>query len=94
MLSDKNLKKLEKILGPETTYSIDSASPEELQSLIIRAETAIKQAKEELEANPTYQELKASLKAISEGLREVRKRQRAIIDYSLNSLDERGRSHE
>lgn len=91
MISDKKLEKLEKILGVDTVNDLKSAPKEDLDVSIIKSSQSIKEAIEELEANPEFQRLKESLKAISEGLREVKKRQNAIIQYSLHLLEETGK---
>lgn len=91
MISDKKLEKLEKILGVDTVNDLKSAPKEDLDVSIIKSSQSIKEATEELEANPEFQRLKESLKAISEGLREVKKRQNAIIQYSLHLLEEAGK---
>jgi hypothetical protein len=67
---------------------IDKMPSDALNSHLAASESAIFNAERELEANPKYQELKASLKAVSEGFREVKKRQRAIITYILGRLDD------
>jgi beta-phosphoglucomutase-like phosphatase (HAD superfamily) len=88
MLPVNKLEKIEKVLGKETSDELMSFSPDQLKARIISAETAMKQAIEELEANPKYQELKESLKALSSGLRDVKKRQNAVIQYALHLLGE------
>ena len=87
MLSEKKLKRIEKELG-EFTKELETKSVEELKQIIAASCANIKDAVDELEANPKFQELKESLKAISEGLREVKKRQNAIIQYSLHLIEE------
>lgn len=86
---DKKLKYLFKVLGKETIDELSSKSIEELKTSIVIANQAIKQTYEELEANPVYQELKESLKALAAGFREVKKRQNAIIQYSLHLTEEK-----
>lgn len=87
MLSEKKLIKFQKILG-ETIKELESKSVDELKQEIILSNYSIKDAIDELEANPKYLELKENLKAITEGLREVKKRQNAIIQYSLHLIEE------
>lgn len=84
MLSDKKLNRIEKALGKEMMGELEALPVEVLKDTLVNAEHAINEAVRELEANPKFQELKDSLKAISEGLREVKKRQTAIIQYSLS----------
>ena len=90
MISDKKLNRIEKALGRETMTDLESLPADMLKDHIVSAETAIRDAANELEANPKYQELKDSLKALSEGLREVKKRQNAIIQYSLSLIEDKG----
>jgi hypothetical protein len=90
MLSDKKIKKIEKILSAELTSEIGIMDPKALKAMIISSETSIKTAEEELEANPKYQELKENLKALSGGLRDIKKFQRARIDLALHILEEKG----
>ena len=88
MLSSKKFEKIVKILGEERVNEIQAKSKEELKEQIVQSEQAIKQAEEELEAKPSYQQLKEDLKAISQGLKEVRKFQKAISQLCLNNLEE------
>jgi xanthine dehydrogenase molybdopterin-binding subunit B len=87
MLSDKKLEKIVKTLGSDTIEELNAVYPNELPNKIVAAESAIKQAIEELEASSSYQRLKEDLKALSQGLREVKKRQNAIIQYALHRLE-------
>lgn len=77
-------------LGPQTVEEMDAMSADALKKVIVDASTAMKQAKEELEANPQYQALKESLKACTEGKRELDSRQKARIAYSIDLLKEKG----
>lgn len=90
MLSDKKLERIEKVLGKEKMASLEGGQPDELQITISKSAGAIKEALDHLEANPKYQELKESLKAVSESLREIKKFQNAVIQYSLHLLEEKG----
>lgn len=90
MLSNKKYAKIEKALGKESMAELEALSAEDLKNRLVAAEHAIKDAIAELEANDKFQELKASIKAISEGLKEVKKRQNAVIQYSLSLLDDKG----
>jgi hypothetical protein len=93
-LSDKKYAKIEKILGKDKMASLDGGKVEELQVTISNAAAAIKQAQDELEANPMFQELKENLKALSSGMREVKQFQNAVIQYSLSLIEDKGVSHE
>lgn len=90
MLSDKKLSKIEKILGAEIMGVMESASVEGLKDFIVKAEFSIKEAISERDANPKYQEIKESLKALSSGLSEVKKHQNAAIQYALSLLEDKG----
>lgn len=90
MLNDKKLAKIEKVLGKETMAHLESCPVDVLKDTVCTAEHAINEAIRELESNPKYQEIKESLKALSEGMREVKKRQNAIIQYSLSLLEDKG----
>lgn len=88
-MTDKKLEKIENTLGQDTVTELAAKSVEDLKTTIVSASQAIKQAQEELEANPAYQELKESLKALSAGLKDIKKRQNAIIQYSLHLTEEK-----
>ena len=90
MLSDKKLAKIEKILGKERLGELEALSVDDLKNKVVAAESAIKLAITELESNPKFQELKESLKALSEGMKEVKKHQKAVIDYSISLLEDKG----
>lgn len=80
-----------KKLSPETLDKVNSASAEELSALIVASEQAIRDTKEELDANEKYQELKESCKAMSAGYREVKSYQSAQIQYALMRLRDLGK---
>lgn len=90
-MTDKKLDKISDILGLEFVNDLNNISNEDLKTVIVEASQSIKQATEALEANPAFQELKESLKALSAGLKDVKKRQNAIIQYSLHLTSERGK---
>lgn len=90
MLSDKKLARIEKILDVDTRQEISAMDVEQMRARIAQGAGAIKQAEDELEANPKYQELKEMVKACTAGLSEVKKRQQAIIQYCLHTLEEKG----
>ena len=62
MLNDKKLARITKVLGSDKMQSLEGGQVEELQVTISKAAGAIKEAQDELEANPKYQELKESMK--------------------------------
>lgn len=84
MTKDKALK----ILGAETVEILEAKDALALKEGIVVSESAMKQMKEELEANEEYKSLKERLKDVSSGVREVNKRQRAMIAYSLSLLED------
>jgi hypothetical protein len=90
-MNDKKLAKIKKILGDDTLQHLDSCPVDVLKDTVCIAEHAINEALRELESNLKYQELKESLKAVTAGLREVKARQNAIIQYSLSLLEEKGK---
>lgn len=94
MLNDKKFQRIEKVLGKDTIQLLDQESVEGLQVKVTQSQASIKQACDELEANPKYQELKESLKALSQGLREVKTHQNAVAQYSLHLLEEKGAVNE
>lgn len=91
MISDKKLAKVHKVLGLEIVNELNSTDTLGLQNVIVQAEVAISDAQEELEANLKYQQLKESLKDLSQGLKDVRKFQRAKIDLAISLLETRGK---
>lgn len=90
MKQDKRTK-IEKLLGAEVVESLVALSEVELKAIIAQSCGAIKQSTDELNANPIYQEIKENLKAVSQGLREVKKYQNAKIQYSLGLLEAKGK---
>jgi len=90
MLSEKKMAKLEKILGRERLGELEALSVDDLKNKVVAAESAIKFAQNELESNPKFQELKENLKALSEGMKEVKKHQKAVIDYAISLLEDKG----
>lgn len=88
-MNAKKLEKVVKILGQDTVTNLETTSVEGLKAQIVASEQAMETVQNELEANPQYQELKESLKALCEGKKEVNKRQKAIISFCLHLLDEK-----
>lgn len=83
--------KILKALGPDTIDEMNTMDEHELQKTIVEANGAMKQVEEELEENEPYQEIKAKKSAMEQGKREVDKRQKARIRYSLTRLEEIGK---
>lgn len=93
MLSDKKYEKIEKALGKEMLQELEALnSKEALEKRIAQAEGAIKHAHDELEANEEYQARRQAVLDMSAGLKEVKKRQKAITEYCLHLLEEGGKS--
>lgn len=85
--------KLDKILNKlsqEVIVDMQAMSPDALKNQVVASEQAIDTAKDELEANSSYQEAKDNLKLLSAGYRELKKFQAAKIQYALVLLAEKG----
>lgn len=91
MISDKKLDKICNTLGLEVVNDLNSLDFRALQALVVVGTQAIKDAEEELEANEQYQALKENLKAVSAGLKDVKKFQNAKIQYILHVLESKGK---
>lgn len=89
-MKQNKLEKLEKLLGKDTMADLEALTVLDLKGRITSASQAMEKAAEELEANDQYQEIKANLGAITQGKKEVDKRQKAIIKYCLHLLDAKG----
>lgn len=82
--------KIKKALGNSTVEEMDKLGEYELRKVIVEANQAMKEVKEQLEANPKYQGLKSSLHDCTQGKRDVNKRQNAKIQYALHRMTEIG----
>lgn len=87
-MQDAKVQRLVKALGRSTVEEMDALDKEALRTTIISAESAMKQAKEELDDNPRYQSMKEAISDLAAGMKDVNKRQRAIIQYALLKLEE------
>ena len=76
-----------KNLDVDTVKELEAASSDDLKQRIVSASQAIEQAERELEENEQYQELKEQLKAVTAGLKELKKRQNSIITVAVNHLN-------
>lgn len=85
------LSKIEKLLGVDTIKEMEAMPEESLRQVIVEANQAMKIVADELEANTKYQELKASLSALTAGKRDVNKRQKGRIAYALKLLADQGK---
>lgn len=86
-----NLEKVAKQLGKNTVEEMDAMAEEALKKVIIEASSSMKQVKEELEANQNYQSAKADLANLSQGKKDVDRRQKARVNYALVRLEELGK---
>lgn len=83
---NKKLEKALKALGAETVKEMEGMDEAALKKRIVEANEAMRQAEDELEALPGYQEAKADIYLLSSGKREINKRQKAVICVALNLL--------
>lgn len=83
--------KVIKALGSDTVEEMNTMFEDDLKKTVVEANTAMKTVEEELKKNAEYQGLKEDLKALTAGKREVDKRQKARIAYSLHRLEEMGK---
>lgn len=90
MLSETKLDKLTKTLGRCIIEDLNTQPSDILKNTVVGAEYSMKAAKDELESNPRYAAIKEQLADLSAGLKEVNKRQRAIIQYALHLMEEKG----
>lgn len=88
-LSDKKLEKLHKTLGTRTA-DLDAMSAEELKAQVLGCEQELKRVTDELESNKEYTSAKEVISELRSGLAPVKKELRAVIDYSLHNLEEKG----
>jgi hypothetical protein len=85
--------KIAKAIGPdaeEMLRELEAADVEELNKRVAQASQAISDTKEELNQNAAYVQAKDDVKVLSEGFREVKKRQNAIIKVCLNLRRDKG----
>ena len=85
------LEQILKVLDGDTLENLNKMSQEELNTSVITSEQSIREAKNELDENPNYVHLKEDLKALRGGFNDLKKRQTAIINYSLLRLEELGK---
>ncbi len=86
MLSDKKLEKVIKAIGLETKSELDALGEAELKAKVVQANQSMKDVEDELDANEDYQNLLANKSAMEQGKKDVDKRQKAIVKYSLHRL--------
>jgi hypothetical protein len=76
--------------GEEVLKELEAADTEELNKRIASSTQSISDAETELKANPEYAQAKEDLKLMSSALREVKKRQKAIIKVCVQLRKDRG----
>lgn len=82
MKLDKILKKLDKA----TIEEMDAMDEPKIKNLIAVSEESIARATRERDGNDKYRSAKLAVKDLSEGLKDVKKRQNAKIQYALRCL--------
>lgn len=90
-MNEQTMNKLVKLLGNDTINLLNSMNAEELETVIVLAATEIETAKDELNANPKYNEIKENKAALEAGLKDLRKYNNARIKVAIALLQERGR---
>ena len=78
--------KVKKKLGEDTVKEMEAMGVDTLKQTIVSANETMSEVKEELEANPAYQEAKANYDVFKSGQREVNTRQKAKIAFALYLL--------
>lgn len=84
--------KLDKILNKlpvEVAEQMRSYAKEQLEGVIVASEQAIDQAKTELDGKSEYIAAKQVIKDLSESFRDLKKYQRAKIEFALILLEEK-----
>jgi uncharacterized small protein (DUF1192 family) len=76
--------------GEDVLALLESMSVADLNKRIAQANAAISDTKAELDRNTEYTAAKNDVKLLSSGLREVRKRQNAIIAVSVQLRKDKG----
>ena len=87
------MQKLAKKIGPDgddVVAELEAADVEALNKRIAQANTAISDTKAELEENENYVEASNTKKLLSSGLRDVKKRQNAIIEVAVSLRKSKG----
>lgn len=76
--------------GEDILKELEASDVEALNKRIAQANHAISDTKAELDQNAEYVQSKENVKLLSSGLKEVRKRQNAIIKVCLQLRKDRG----
>lgn len=73
-------------LGKQTVAGMQAQTPEQLKKLVVEASNTMKKVKDELDANPKYQQAKADKSNLEAGKRDVDGREKTRINYALEIL--------
>lgn len=87
------LQKIAKAIGSDAEdvlKELEASDVETLNKRIAQSTQSISEAKLELEANDEYVTSKENVKLLSSGLKEVRKRQNAVIKVCLQLRKDKG----
>jgi hypothetical protein len=76
--------------GEDVLRELEAADTEELNKRVAQASQSIHDATSELNKNVEYTQAKEDVKLLSSGLKEVKKRQNAIIKICLQLRKDRG----
>ncbi len=76
--------------GNDVVAELEAADVETLNKRIAQSNQSISDTKTELEENDAYIKAKGTTKLLSSGLREVKKRQNAIIAVAVTFRKEKG----
>lgn len=87
---NKKYERAVKNLGPESVKELEELSVDGLKQVVVAAEQIMKEASDELEANPKYQELKENIKAIQASKKEINVKQKSKIVVALELLATKG----
>lgn len=85
------LTKEEKLLGVDTCREMEAMEVSALEELIVQSNASIKEAKDQLEANDKYQEVRAQVKALTGGFNDLKKRQSGKIAFALKLREAKGK---
>jgi L-fucose isomerase-like protein len=86
-----DIMKLKGNLGASVVEELDSLDETELKAAITQAAQAMKEVKEELDANEKYQQAKQACKDLSAGKRDLDKYQKGKTQYALSRLEDLGK---
>ena len=89
--NDESLIKLIKSLPHGFQEEADAMSEEELRSCIVSSSHNLEVAVTELKETEDYKKMKESWKEMNEPIRDVKKSQKAKIQYSLHRLEQLGK---